>query len=80
MGDPVNFHSNAPAGTKMQWLFGDGTLSTDTALTHTYLDVGDYFVVAVINGDTGNLLKKNPDIYIPYLSMLKLPTWTSCPP
>ena len=51
-------------GTKLQWFFGDGSSSTDAAPTHTYQNYGDYPVTIVIDGDNGNVLKKNADLYI----------------
>ena len=50
--DPTfEFVNTSSGGLSYSWSFGDGTFSTEHSPSHTYTDVGDYFVkLTVFNG------------------------------
>lgn len=50
--DPtITFMNQSTGGLSYSWSFGDGTFSTEESPTHTYTDVGEYFVkLTVFNG------------------------------
>ena len=51
-GGTVNFNNNGSVATNYNWIFGDGTNSTQGSTSHTYNSDGTYNVV--LTGDLGN--------------------------
>jgi hypothetical protein len=67
---PINFSSNAPAGSTYYWDFGDLSYSSGPTPSHTYAAEGNYTVSLVVNGRSAFPSKKT-------LSIGKYPTATS---
>lgn len=59
VGDSFPLLTDVPTGTQLDWIFGDSTSSTDFAPIHAYKNYGEYFVVAIVNGDSLNHFHKN---------------------
>lgn len=53
-GSPIQFEAVTTDTDSIEWYFGDGSVSKETAPLHTYSEAGSYTVTAVAtNGDNG---------------------------
>ncbi len=62
------FKSNAPAGSRLKWDFGDGIVSTEDTPMHDYTELKAYKVTLRINDDTAHLVSKMLEVsfYLPH--------------
>ena len=74
----VNFTHTATDAVSYQWLFGDGTTSTQQNPSHTYTSYGNFDVTLIVTNSLGctDTLKKNQHIKIskPSIAFNNLPT------
>ncbi len=68
-GDRVAFDAAAsqdPDGTivSYEWDLGDGTVSTESLLTHVYASAGTYEVTLTLTDDTGNVTTENSIVQV----------------
>ena len=49
INDTIRFHTNAPSGSNLQWDFGDGNVSTESAPKHVYIKSGFFTIKLNIN-------------------------------
>jgi hypothetical protein len=71
-GFTFKFNNLAKNYAKLEWRFGDDTLKTDTAPTHTYLTTGQYLVDLKTISKTGDYSHKEVNINIIPDSVLKV--------
>ena len=73
----VRFTSNCPGAVTYQWLFGDGTTSSDPNPVHTYTTAGNFTVRLIctnIYGCSNNTIKQDYiKIQLPVASISNLP-------
>ncbi|MCB0795847.1 MAG: PKD domain-containing protein [Flavobacteriales bacterium] len=63
VGEPIQFNSNADAGTDVSWDFGDGTISVDPDPIHSYSQIGTFTVVMTLDRD-GCMVIQEEDIEV----------------
>lgn len=78
----LQFISNSTQAINHHWNFGDGTQSTDSATSHTYVSQGSYQLQLIVSDDIGcrDTLSKAIDVYNPTAGFSMSDSTAVCPP
>lgn len=72
-GQSVTFNNTTQDADHYEWFFGDGTSSTDASPSHTYTQMGAYYVTLIAYSKSG---RQKDDAYHQYIFVLDPTTLT----
>ncbi len=76
VGQALSFAAEA-AGGEVTWTFGDGQTATGDLVSHTWLEAGNYVVIAELRADDGRRLTASAQVEVYRQPAATPPVWSS---